>query len=72
MLGGALPSEAGSLSDWRTTIPRFSPTPLQKRNPDVPPRLAEVVMQAMANDPAERPTARELEPMLRRAVAGGA
>jgi serine/threonine protein kinase len=69
MLGGALPFEAESFSGWLATLARFSPAPLQSLNPDVPPALSEAVMRAMAKNPAERPTARELEPMLRKAVA---
>lgn len=71
MLGGALPFEPESISGSLTSVSRSSPAPLQSLNPDVSPALAAIVMRAMARNPTERPTARELEPMLRRAVASG-
>jgi serine/threonine protein kinase len=64
MLGGVVPFEAPSSSEWLATLARFSTAPLRSLNADVPPDLADTVMRAMAKEPANRPTTRELESSL--------
>jgi eukaryotic-like serine/threonine-protein kinase len=71
MLGGTLPFPAHSFSDWvsMATGETTPPAPLASLNPEVPAGVADAIGRAMARNPTERPTARELEQILVRARA---
>jgi serine/threonine-protein kinase len=53
-LGGGLPYQAESLTDLIVKVAESKPTPLAKRNPAVPRKLAAIVMRAMTKDPSAR------------------
>ncbi|MDD9965255.1 MAG: serine/threonine-protein kinase [Myxococcales bacterium] len=54
MLTGAHPFDGHTYNELIVNISTGSPTPLGNFNPSVDPRLVEVVMRAMARDPADR------------------
>jgi CheY-like chemotaxis protein len=62
MLSGRLPfGKDDALAALVVASLRDEPEPLARHAPGVPPRLAALVMGALAKDPAARPTAEELE-----------
>jgi len=54
MLTGHAPFSGASLMEMMAAHVTATPEPLGRRRPDVPPRLAEVVMKCLAKKPADR------------------
>lgn len=59
LLSGRLPFEGTSIVSMLAAISHGTPTPLADSAPDVPDEVAELVMQMMARDKADRPASCE-------------